>query len=70
MKGKHTQTLAVIPAVHKAGRTIYISGNRFGEKGIRFAFVPFMECRHSVWSMRHAVRGTVDINGQEYSFQN
>lgn len=35
-----------------------------------FALAPFMECRHSVWSMRHPVRGTVDINGQKYSFQN
>ncbi|MDE6750847.1 MAG: tocopherol cyclase family protein [Lachnospiraceae bacterium] len=35
-----------------------------------FALVPFMECRHSVWSMRHSVRGNVFINGQKYSFQN
>lgn len=35
-----------------------------------FALVPFMECRHSVWSMRHQVRGNVYINGQKYSFQN
>ena len=35
-----------------------------------FALVPFMECRHSVWSMRHSVTGTVCINGQNYSFQN
>lgn len=35
-----------------------------------FAFVPFMECRHSVWSMRHLVRGNVCINGNKYSFQN
>lgn len=35
-----------------------------------FAFVPFMECRHSVWSMRHLVEGDVCINGQKYSFQN
>lgn len=35
-----------------------------------FALVPFMECRHSVWSMRHPVRGTVYINDREYSFQN
>ena len=35
-----------------------------------FALVPFMECRHSVWSMRHPVRGNMCINGQEYSFQN
>lgn len=35
-----------------------------------FAFVPFMECRHSVRSMRHLVSGTVRINEQKYSFQN
>lgn len=35
-----------------------------------FALVPFMECRHSVWSMRHSVRGNVRLNGQEYSFHN
>ena len=122
------QTLAVIPAVHKAGkkrtcsvqiitddnawtvtfttdafrrtkRNIFIGENRFGEKGIHlairtprlnirgklnfgplcplkydimgpFAVVPFMECRHSVWSMRHSVRGNVYINGQKYSFHN
>lgn len=123
-----TQTLAVIPAVHSAGRkrtcsvqiitdndawavtfqadifrrtgkNIFIGENQFGEEGIHlaidtpkltirgkldfgslcplkydimgpFAFVPFMECRHSVLSMRHSVRGNVYINGQKYSFQN
>ena len=35
-----------------------------------FALVPFMECRHSVWSMRHAVSGTMYINGKIYSFRN
>ena len=34
-----------------------------------FAAVPFMECRHSVWSMRHSVRGTLYINAKKYSFQ-
>lgn len=24
-----------------------------------FALVPFMECRHSVWSMQHSVCGTL-----------
>lgn len=33
-----------------------------------FSLVPFLECRHSVWSMKHTVRGTVYINGTEYSF--
>ena len=123
-----THTLAVIPAVHNAGRkracsiqiitdheawtvaftadsfrrtrrNIFIGENRFGEKGIKlaihtsqlaiegklnfgslcplkydimgpFALVPFMECRHSVWSMRHSVRGNVYINGKKYSFHN
>lgn len=35
-----------------------------------FALVPFMECRHSVQSMRHLVRGNVWVNGQKYSFRN
>lgn len=122
-----TQTLAVIPAVHKTGnkrtcsiqvitdddawtavfpadsfrrtrRNLFIEENRFGEEGISlaihtqqltargklafgplfplkydimgpFALVPFMECRHSVRSMRHSVGGTVCINGQDYLFR-
>ncbi len=35
-----------------------------------FRFVPFMQCRHSVYSMRHCVNGNVSINGVSYSFQN
>lgn len=35
-----------------------------------FALVPFMECRHSIWSMQHSVRGTVHINDREYTFMN
>lgn len=123
-----TQTLAVIPALHRtkrkktcsvqiitendtwtvsfpmgafrrAGKNIFINGNRFGEKGVRldiqtpdltirgkldfgsltplkydimgpFSFIPFLECRHSVWSMEHTVRGTISVNGQKYSFRN
>lgn len=121
-----TQTLAVIPAVHRAGgkytcsiqiiteeqtwmaelpgdmfrreeKSISIGSNRFGERGVRlnvhvpglevegqlrfgalipprydimgpFSLVPFLECRHSVWSMRHKVWGTVHINRAAYSF--
>lgn len=33
-----------------------------------FSFVPFLECRHSIWSMKHAVWGTVYINGTAYTF--
>lgn len=33
-----------------------------------FSLVPFLECRHSIWSMKHTVRGTVFINGAAYSF--
>ncbi len=122
-----TQTLAVIPAIHRTGRKqtcsiqiiteekawtvtfladkfrqtksgIFIGENQFGEKGIRlaiktpkleiygklnfgtlcplkydimgpFAFAPFMECRHSVWSMRHFVSGTASVNHQIYKFK-
>lgn len=34
-----------------------------------FALAPLMECRHSIWSMRHSVRGDMYINGQKYFFR-
>ncbi len=34
-----------------------------------FTLLPFMECRHSVRSMRHSVKGDVCINGQKYLFR-
>lgn len=34
-----------------------------------FRFVPFMECRHSVFSMRHRVNGALRINGTDYIFR-
>lgn len=33
-----------------------------------FRYVPFMECRHSVFSMTHAVNGVINVNGEEYRF--
>ncbi len=35
-----------------------------------FCLVPFMECRHSVFSMRHLVTGELSINGSPYIFDN
>ena len=35
-----------------------------------FRFVPFMECKHSVVSMKHTVNGNMNINGNAYSFDN
>ena len=35
-----------------------------------FAMVPFMECRHSVWSMKHTVNGSICINDKIYNFRN
>lgn len=35
-----------------------------------FQYVPFMECRHSVFSMKHTVSGTLIINGERYTFEN
>lgn len=34
-----------------------------------FQYVPFMQCRHSVYSMWHSVNGTLSINGTPYVFQ-
>ncbi|MBQ8822608.1 MAG: hypothetical protein IJZ82_08205 [Lachnospiraceae bacterium] len=122
------KTLAIIPAVHQAGKkrtcsiqviteeesftvafpgkvyrkrkgTLSIGRNQFHERGIYlavdtkklhmkgrllfgeltplkkhimgpFAYLPFLECSHMVWSMQHLVSGTVFINGEEYVFQN
>lgn len=35
-----------------------------------FQFVPFMECRHMVYSMRHPIHGALWVNGKKYMFQN
>lgn len=35
-----------------------------------FKYIPFMQCRHSVISMRHSVNGRLDINGEIYRFEN
>ena len=35
-----------------------------------FFIVPFMECRHSIFSMRHVVNGRICINGTNYDFVN
>ena len=35
-----------------------------------FKYVPFMECRHSVFSMKHRVDGSLRINGTEFAFEN
>lgn len=35
-----------------------------------FTMVPFLECRHSVWSMRHLVNGTIHVNDQVFCFEN
>lgn len=34
-----------------------------------FVLVPFMECRHSIISMRHKVNGSVTLNGRKYEFK-
>lgn len=35
-----------------------------------FRYVPRMQCRHSVYSMRHTVDGELEINGIPYFFRN
>lgn len=35
-----------------------------------FRFVPFMQCRHSVYSMRHRIDGQLTVNAQQYVFNN
>lgn len=35
-----------------------------------FACIPGMECRHTVYSMRHEVKGYLQLDGKEIQFQN
>lgn len=35
-----------------------------------FQYIPFMQCRHSVYSMCHRVDGEIRVNGVPYVFQN
>ena len=35
-----------------------------------FKFVPFMQCRHSVYSMRHRINGQITVNEQQFEFKN
>ncbi len=35
-----------------------------------FQYVPFMQCRHSVVSMKHSVNGQLVINGEPFRFEN
>lgn len=35
-----------------------------------FRYIPFIQCRHSVFSMRHTVDGEISVNGVPYVFQN
>ena len=35
-----------------------------------FRWIPFMQCRHSVYSMEHDIEGWVEMNGIKYEFQN
>lgn len=35
-----------------------------------FKYVPFMECRHSVYSMMHSVSGEIYVNEKRYGFRN
>lgn len=70
--GKRGVRLAIrTPQLHVKGELYFgpLSPLKYDIMG-PFALVPFMECRHSVHSMKHPVCGNVYINGRNYSFQN
>ncbi len=35
-----------------------------------FKYVPYMQCRHNVYSMCHKINGEIKVNGQLYNFEN
>ena len=68
-KGGFTLNLHT-PELTAVGRVTFgpLSPIRYDIMG-PFKFVPFMECRHSVFSMKHTVNGTLEINGVTYEFR-
>lgn len=88
------KTIAIIPAIHRAGQKSTCSMQFISEQETMFStmvkgwirlsdltpikydimgpfqLVPFMECRHSVYSMMHRVNGVLWINGNKYQFEN
>lgn len=70
--GKHGIRLAIhTPELSVRGKLNFgpLSPLKYDIMG-PFSLVPFLECRHSVWSMRHSVNGTVYVNEKKYRFQN
>lgn len=35
-----------------------------------FKFIPFMQCRHRIYSMSHKIDGQITVKGKQYDFQN
>lgn len=35
-----------------------------------FKFIPFMQCRHRVYSMSHTINGEISVNNQTFKFEN
>ena len=60
----HTANLSAVGSLRFHG----LSPIRYDIMG-PFRYVPFMECRHCVFSMRHAVNGSLRVNGRDYRFQ-
>lgn len=56
----------VLQGVLRFGRFIHPAYDIMGP----FRFVPFMECRHSVFSFHHRVDGELTINGRKFLFEN
>lgn len=70
--GKDGITLAIdTPNLHAAGAVRFgpFTPIKYDIMG-PFQYVPFMQCRHSVFSMRHSVDGALYINGTPYVFRN
>lgn len=59
----HTRSLTVEGTLHFGPPTRL----RYDIMG-PFRFVPFLECRHRVFSMAHPVDGVMTVNGREYDF--
>lgn len=76
VSGNHLGEDGILLDIHS--HTLNISGNiifshlhpiKYNIMG-PFCYVPFMECRHSVVSMKHTVNGNIYVNDRCYDFHN
>ena len=66
---RHVTLQHTAPGIRLSGRLVFAGQTKpKGDVMGPFQFMPLMQCRHSVFSMRHTVSGYLQINDKTYHF--